>query len=120
MFVRWKRRQKVSRRKGKVCPTGKWSRMAVLVRSDREDGKVRQRFICHLGTIAEDRLADVFSQTQFWRAVGKKLIPMDLPDEDRYRIEQTLAAVISFPTKEARLAAEAELARLTASIRERL
>ena len=112
MYVRWKRRTRGPDRWGKERGA---VLDAVLVASARADGRVRQRFICHLGRVTEDEADRDHIRVRFWRDVASRLAggyavggqAYLVTPEVRSRIEQTLAARVPKPTPEAVAAADA-------------
>lgn len=105
MFVRWKRR-KLKKRLGyspgmsgdpsEAC----FTLSAVLVRSERMGGKVRQRFVKHLGTIKDWGLTIEGHRLGFWERAEKALDSLDLDSDTRERIEANLAATVKPLTPE--------------------
>jgi len=71
---------------------------AVLVESQRIDGRPRQRFVAHLGTIREQDVTDPRQRVQFWRGVNIRLDEIGITDGDRDRIAATLANRVVPPT----------------------
>jgi hypothetical protein len=120
MFVRWKRRERVSRKahrwkttgpryRGKEAQgTGKFLLVAVLVRSERRNGRPRQKTLAYLGSIAEDHLADYWPRRWFWESADRGLGALGLDDDDRQKVEAALQARVRRPTAEETAAAEAE------------
>ena len=90
MFVRWKRRRRCS---------GHWAgrvRMsAILVESYRDaDGKPRQRHIKYLASLFESQEKKPYHRQVFWETASRNLDELDLPEADRAKIEEALAAVV--------------------------
>ena len=104
MFVRWKRRQL---RRSRVP---EYVRYAVLVRSNRVDGKPRQQVIRHLAHIREKYLTATAHREWFWERVDWHLGDLGLDEKARQSIERTLLPVVPRPTA-------AELDRLQADRR---
>ena len=103
MFVRWRRREL------KGHPAWRWydpgaSLAAVVVESERRDGKVRQRFVGRVGTVRERDLATSAREREllrFWRQARWRLDRMGLSPEQRARVEDQLARRIPKPPAEA-------------------
>jgi len=115
MFIRWKRR-KLKKRAG-YSPGAPWdpnhqgyALSAVLVQSERVDGKVRQRFVKHLGSIKDWGLTTQGHRLGFWQTAEKALDSLDLDPATRQRIEAKLAETVEPFTPEdlARIKKEAE------------
>ena len=123
MFVRWKRR--VSRPLWHAQRNDQdHIRYAVVVRSERVDGKPRQRIVKYLGGIREsyvvpaitDRLTRrkaLYARQRFWRSVPTALASLDLPGHERDAIEAKIDARVPRLTAEE----EAELAWTAAAAR---
>jgi hypothetical protein len=126
MFVRWKRREKVSRKRYKARAnrlgvavrdpksghvlTGKFLLSAVLVRAERQNGKPRQRTVAYLGSIPEEGIKEFWPRQHFWTAVVPRLASLNLPDEERQKIEAAIASRVPRPTAEEASAANKEAA----------
>ncbi len=118
MFVRWKRRETsakagfsaISRYR---AATRGATLYAVLVESMRVNGKPQQRFVCHLTSIKENKLAHTDTPFYFWDDVSKKLSALNLDATERQKIETVLAAKIRRPD-------DAEIARWLAERAARL
>jgi hypothetical protein len=120
MFVRWKRRERVSRKawkwkaggprnwKKETQGTGEFLLVAVLVRSERRDGKPRQKVVAYLGAIAEDGLADFWPRKHFWTAADGRLDALALDPGARQKIKAFLQARVPRPTAEETTVAEEE------------
>jgi DNA adenine methylase len=111
MFVRWKRRQRSSRKR----PTGQWVRYAVLARCERLDGRPRQQFIAHLGTIRQGHEGHHWHRVNFWAKADRNLAALDLDVPTRERIEATLAGVVPRPDQRSQGEAEGTLRSLERS-----
>jgi hypothetical protein len=94
MYVRWKRYDLRGFYRGTTLHS------AVLVRSERVDGRVRQRHVAYLGSVRSDRLKYVGRRESFWRDVTAKLDTFALSPAERDRVTQRLAAVVPPPTPE--------------------
>jgi len=103
MFVRFKRRERVSVR---TTPwkarrrTGRFVLTAVLVRSERRDGKPRQKVVAYLASIAEEDFAKVLPRQHFWARVDTRLGALNLEPGQRQKVEAALLAVVARPTPE--------------------
>jgi len=85
MYIRWnrtKRSKKHNQNKGDLIS-------AVLVESTRIGGKPRQRVISYLGSSCEN-LSYITIRWYFWQQVEKKLAGLELPEDDRNRIIQSI------------------------------
>jgi hypothetical protein len=105
MFVRWKRRERTtaSRRARRKDPSGRTGRFllsAVLVQSERRDGKPRQKVVAYLGCISEDRVGDMFPRKHFWDKVGRRLDTLRLEPEIRREVEAALLTRVAQLTAE--------------------
>jgi hypothetical protein len=116
MYVRWKRyARKAERRYVRgvgMVQEPETLHAAVLVESRREADKVRQRFVCHLGSIRERQLQHLSHRAHFWRSVERKLAGLELPDAQRAKIEAALAARVTRPTPAETAADDAAYAAL--------
>jgi hypothetical protein len=101
MFVRWKQRPRWSstHRLGRQ-KTSKVLLVAVLVRSERWDGRPRQRTVAYLGAIERDRTEDPGRRYHFWKAVSARLNSLNLDAPQREKIETALRARVGQPTDE--------------------
>jgi hypothetical protein len=135
MFVRWNRRERVSRKRIRYVDkegrfvrwgrpdevrerrTGEFLLIAHLVRSERRDGKPRQKVVGYLGSIREEA-EYVGHRKHFWEHADKRLDALALEAEERRRIEAALLARVPRPTAGEVEAEEREFAvlwrRLTA------
>ena len=120
MFVRWKRREYVSRkRRGRKVPrdkpffwkkvkgrewvhvrTGRFLLSAVLVRSERRDGKPRQKIVASLGGIPEQDLESVMRRYHFREGASRRLDALGLDPESRRNAEAALEARVPRPAVE--------------------
>jgi hypothetical protein len=96
MYLRWKRREYVTC--GNDPPD--YGLVAVLVESERRQGKPRQKVIAHLGVIAEGRLHHVGYRIEFWSDIESRLDALHLGDEQRHKIEQSITSRVARPTRE--------------------
>ena len=93
MFVRWKQRKQT-----RGYQKGQNSRYAVLVESYRdEQGRPRQRYIKHLGTITEGYETVGGHPIGFWKTADAALDTLDLTPQEREGIEAGLLAVVPRP-----------------------
>jgi len=119
MFVRWKERRlkHVSYRALDV----------VVVCSQREDGKVRQAFVKHLGSIHENHIEKKESRINFWSHAKRALDSLRLKPEMRSFLEQQLMAKVAKPSdqekrlykEECRIKRARQLAKLNKKIADR-
>jgi hypothetical protein len=98
MFVRWKRRERKTRkayeweRYGRAKGTGKYLLIAVLVRSERQDGKPRQKIVGYLGSVPEGLADEPFQRKWFWDRARHRLDALALEQTERQKVEGALAA----------------------------
>lgn len=90
MFVRWKKRTN----KQRDCETI----YAVLVESQRQDGRVRQRFIKHLGGCCVN--STEWQRADFWARVGLSVEPLSLSKADTVKILEQIERRISRPAED--------------------
>lgn len=97
MFVRWKKRKCTGRHRSEFI---NYNLDAVLVENYREDGKVKQRFIKHLGSFGDN--GSPHEKGYFWDQVTKRLDNMNLDEPERSKIEQSILKRVPKLTKEER------------------
>ena len=122
MYFRWKKRKLSSKDERRICRRGFSSHTwyAVLVQSERRDGKPRQKIICTLGHIPGETFGshvyirdrgNPYIRLLFWDSVDRKLSALEaegtLGATDRAKIEQNLLMCVKRPT-EAELRVEDE------------
>ncbi len=73
---------------------------AVLVESVRAAGRVRQRFISHLGHIHENKKTWLSDRAPFWNQAILKLDALHLGTPERANIEALLDRVVPRPSME--------------------
>ncbi len=95
MFVRWKRRER-----GKAASAGKYLLTAALVRSERRDGKPRQKVVAYLGSIREEWTGEVWPRKQFWEFADKVLGAAGLDAQTTAKAEAALLSRVARPTPE--------------------
>ena len=129
MYLRWKRRPVAASRSYGGAPANDRWLAAVLVDTERADGRARQRFVKYLGTIRESfvalsAIADERvrrrakdQKVRFWQRVSKTLAGMDLTPEDRERIEATIALRVPRFSAEEQAELDRERARVDARLR---
>jgi hypothetical protein len=114
MFVRWKTREhwrtkfvwRRHRNTDEIYCVGKTkeydgkSSSAVLVCSERVNGKPRQRIVCYLGHIKEKSLDSKARQLYFWEGIDRHLDALSLSPAERQRIEEQLREVVPRPSPE--------------------
>jgi hypothetical protein len=91
MFVRWKTRP----RAGFDGPL----LSAVLVRSERINGKPRQKIVACLASIRETIIDNPYRRYYFWRKVDKRLESLGLEKAEHERIVAALASRVPRPTE---------------------
>jgi hypothetical protein len=98
MHVRWKRRPLPSQPlagggcEGVLCAT--------LVRSERVDGKTRQRTVCRFAPIGEAWLRSPYFRWRFWEDADAKLCALNLDEATLRRIEDRLNTKVPRPTRD--------------------
>jgi hypothetical protein len=97
MYIRWKRKYRKRRCYESIIRS---TLSAVLVKSVREYGKVKQNFILHLGSIREERIESSIHRSIFWRKVTQRLNKLDLGKEDISSIILKLQQVVPPPNEE--------------------
>jgi hypothetical protein len=107
MFVRWKHYKRSSKKKyirdgkcGWLDPQGSELLVAVLVRSERVNGKPRQRTVAYLGSIREDHLGEVGLRNRFWESADEKIETLALKAEERQKCEAALLTRVARLTSE--------------------
>jgi hypothetical protein len=112
MFIRWKvRRAPVWDEGRKEEYRNGPTLIAHLVQSRRVDGRPRHTRTIYLGSIREKYAAadgSVLSCGGFWRDARAKLDALDLPPEERAKVEAALLRRVPDPTEEELAAARAE------------
>ncbi len=101
MFVRWQKRRRGSRAFG--LARGKdvhWA--AVLVESNRVDGKPRQQHIAYLGGITDSGIEIAAQRAWFWQEVAHQFdrLANRISRDDRRRLEATIAKKVPRLTRE--------------------
>lgn len=105
MFVRWKRRKLRNRHKsygGRMVETVNTrgdSLDAVVVENTREEKKIRQRVICHLGVVHEKTAHEIRDRVLFWKYTVPKLDHLSIDQETRVKLEAQLSAIIPKASK---------------------
>jgi hypothetical protein len=99
MFLRWKRR-KLRPRYDRGVLQAEHSWYAVLVRSERVDGKPRQRVVRYLGHILEKHLGATAHREGFWKRMDWHLDDLNLDPATRGQVETKLGALVKRPTSE--------------------
>jgi hypothetical protein len=127
MFLRWKRRARVTIKpakrswiihlRGKLRPTGRFLLTAQLVRSERISGKPRQKVVAYLGAISEEQLGEIGARVGFWRGAMAKLDGLSLDAATRGEIEAELHSRVRRPTPEEVAEADRQLAALADALR---
>src|SRR5687768_11322284 len=104
MFVKWKRRPVGANRSYGGSPYNEQHLIAVLVRSERVDGKPRQKLVKYLGTIRDSyiepgsitneyvRARAINAKEWFWRRVSSVLAETEMTPSERERAEAAVAA----------------------------
>jgi len=99
MYVRWKRRP--------LTHTYDWGNMAanpgkidrhaldaVLAETVRQDGRVRQRMVKHLGHVEARWVARPADRFVFWMSANRALADVSLTHDQRQRIEDKLGETV--------------------------
>jgi hypothetical protein len=103
MYLRWKQRRAA---RGKLVLT------AVLVRSERRNGKPRQKIVAYLGTVDNCLKKRVLRRHRFWERVDRRLDELTLDPALRQNVEAGILAVVSRPSPDEVQAAEREYAEV--------
>lgn len=98
MFVRIKRRQLAEIKWRSSEP--RYGLYAVLLESERVDGKPVQRFVKYLASIEEGDVNRPLVQAQFWRKVRAGLDEIGVSQQERAKIEAKLQETVPFPSVE--------------------
>ena len=118
MYIRWKRRPVGANRGYSGSPQNEQHLDVVLARSERVDGKPRQRVVKYLGTIRESYIDPAsitntyvqtrarFALTWFWEKVDRALGELELDDATRELLAANVAARVPRLTQEDRAALE--------------
>jgi hypothetical protein len=120
MFVRWERRERVSVKRRRLrdergrkhyvaAPprkTGEFVLVVRLVKSERRDGKPRQKVVAYLGIVREEYAEHPTHREAFWRRASARLDALGLDPEERGKIEAALLARVPRPSAEEVAAAE--------------
>lgn len=94
MYLRWKKRV----RRGKNLDKGnRITLCAVLVRSDREDGKIKQTVIKYLSSIRQDEIEFANCRRTFWHKARQNLLTLDIPEQTMKTILSRLQKVVPEP-----------------------
>ena len=96
MYVRWKRKR-LTRCWRKTMGD---SLSAVLVRSERVDGRPRQRYVRHLGAIPEQQIGTYGWALDFWHSVDASLTALELLPDERERLAGQVATRVPRPVKD--------------------
>lgn len=97
MFLRWKKRQ--------LSPKG-WERKrdtvlyAYLVANSRENGNVKQKTICYVGSIGEKYLSCISHQYHFWSRLNWHLDDLHVGAAEREVIANKVLAIVPLPAQE--------------------
>jgi hypothetical protein len=97
MYLRWKRRKLVSRKRGRVRPTGEVFLAAVVARSERWAGKPRQKVVAYLAGIQEGKVKYVLHRHRFWQTVDERLAGIGLDPERLAAITAAIHTVVPRP-----------------------
>jgi hypothetical protein len=93
MFIRWKIHKRESNLGNLLS--------AVLVQSQRRDGKPRQKILAYIASIREYHVATLPKiRGSFWRNVDKWLDSYGLDHAMRQKLEASIAARVQRPTEE--------------------
>lgn len=88
MFVRWKQRPITRRHYSHLGP----SLRAVVVKTERVNGRPIQRYVKHLGSIPAQAIHVQAWVIGFWESVDAALSRLELPFDERTRLEEQVAA----------------------------
>lgn len=100
MFVRWKKKSRADyRMAGKSTPVT--LHVAYLVKSERVNGKPRQKTVAYLASIKDRSIQHVTHRRYFWQRVQASLQPLHLSEQEQHAIEAKLLERVPMPTEEA-------------------
>ena len=97
---------------------------AVLVKSERVNGKPRQKFVAHVGSFNESN-AYFYRHSRdayidFWWQIKRRLDVLGLAGDMRAKVEQQLAVKVPRPPEEEMRQAEADEAARERRLREQI
>jgi hypothetical protein len=113
VFVRWKRRPL---RRRETSSPAQQALSAVLVETDRVDGRPRQRVVRYLATVKAGQLGYPLSVERFWRAVDARLADLPLADDQRLVIERKIGGTVPRPDTDVLARTRAEFEAWTAGV----
>lgn len=98
MYIRWKKRKKLVSEGGpKEETTVLYPIVSVC---ERENGKPRQRFIAHLGHIAEFYMAYNGELCDFWHNVRIQLAKLHVDEKTYEKLVGQIAKVVPYKTED--------------------
>ena len=71
---------------------------AVLVRSDREDGRIKQTVIKYLGSIRQEEIEFANCRRSFWHKARQNLLTLDIQEQTMKTILSRLQKVVPEPS----------------------
>jgi hypothetical protein len=114
MYVRWKRQLRSGGLNG-----GHTSLTAVVVRSERVEGRPRQRIVCYLATIREDRISEGVDLVRFWESVRSHLAAAVPDQETKAHLSAQVAAHVPLPSLDDETRAAKALQQKTKALRQK-
>lgn len=70
-----------------------------LVRSFRENGRVRQKYVAYLGSHDPAKLRDADARREFWEFVDAKLQSLALPLDEHAKVVASIERRLPRPTR---------------------
>jgi hypothetical protein len=102
----------------RIQKTGRFLLAAVLVQSERRDGKPRQKIVAYLGFVREEHAREkVWARKMFWDEARRRLDALGLGPAERQKVEAALGARVPRPTAEEVEEDNRAIARLLQSLR---
>ena len=98
MFIRWKKRKKLVSEGGPKEETNVL--YPIVCMCERVNGKPRQKFVAHLGHIAEFYFNYNGSLCDFWHDVRIRLSALKVDDQTRDKLIGQIAKVVPYKTED--------------------
>jgi hypothetical protein len=108
MYLRWKKKFRIRRH---LDEQNKITLCAVLVESQREDGKIKQTVIKYLGSIRHEHIQFSSRRHRFWRMVMQNLSPLQIPEKNMHTILSKLQDVVPKPADDDDISERSSLVR---------
>jgi len=98
MYIRWKKRKKLVSEGGPKEETTVL--YPIVCKNERVNGKPRQKFVAHLGHIAEFYMAYNSSLCNFWHDVRIQLAKLNMNESTHDKLVGQIAKVVPYRTEE--------------------